>query len=114
MTQDLKVRITGLGMLAGGLVLAWFFMLVPLQQARAGVPEVSLQLKAAFAAVPILVVLGIASLVGGEAFHEATGPRDPTRPRMPPLMWLLIVLMLALGGVCWWYVESQLAALGYS
>lgn len=111
MAKDLSVRLMGLFSIGVGLVFAWFFMLAPLRQARAGAQEITLHLNVAFAGAPLFVVMGMAFLIGGQAFKEATEPQNP--PRMPLVMWLLIGLTLALAGVCYWYVESQFAALGY-
>lgn len=111
MARDFNVRLMGVCSIGVGLVFAWFFMLAPLRQARAGAQEITLHLIIAFAGAPLFVVMGLAFLIGGQAFKDATEPKDP--PKMPLIMWLLIASRWRWPGVCYWYVESQFAALGY-
>lgn len=66
MGQDLRVRLGGLVCLGLGAPAAWFFIMRPLGQARAGVPEVELHGKVAFVLVPLLLVFGLAFALGGE------------------------------------------------
>lgn len=111
MSHDLRIRLGGLLSIAIGLGVAWFTLWMPLQQARAGAAEISMHLKAAYVLVPFALVFGLAFLVGG----TRTRYRDVTHqpPRLTPLGWMLMVLALVLAGVCFWYVQAQLATLGY-
>ena len=46
MGQDIKARLGGIVVLALGAGIFWFFILLPLQQAQAGAPDVSYSTKA--------------------------------------------------------------------
>jgi hypothetical protein len=76
MTEDLRIRLGGLLSLAAGLPLGWYFILRPLQQARAGAAEVTMHINAAFVLVPMLLIFGAAFVVGGENARY----RDVTKP----------------------------------
>jgi|GEM_PF-457565 len=111
MTQDLKIRLGGLLCLALGLPAGWFFILRPLQQARAGAPRVAMNLKAAFVLVPMLLVFGLAFAAGGEKARYRDVTQHPPKPTA--LGWVLVGVSLLLAGACFWWVQSQLDALGY-
>ena len=111
MGQDLRVRLGGLLCVALGTVAAWFFVMLPLQQARAGAPEIEMHLKGAFVLVPLMLVWGSAFLVGGENARYRDVTRNP--PTFTLLGWVLLGLSLVAAGAFWWWVEAQLAALGY-
>ena len=111
MTQDLKIRAGGLFSLVCAAAAGWLFMLRPLQQARAGAPELDTSIKGAFVLVPLLVVFGAAFLIGGENARYRDVSTHP--PKLTALGWTLIVLSLAVAGACFWWMQTQLSALGY-
>ena len=109
MLQDLKARLGGLGLIALGLGLGWFFLLEPLQEARHGAHEVSYSLKA-FLAVPACLIFGVAFLLLGARLRY----RDAAHKNFTAVGWVLFgLVVLATGGGFWWF-EQQFAALGYS
>jgi hypothetical protein len=111
LSYDLLVRLMALGSLAAGVGLGWFLILRPLEQARAGAPEVSTSIKGAFILVPFLLVLGVVYLIGGEAVKYRDESVHPPRPLL--MFWMIMILVLAVGGGLFWYTEAQFAALGY-
>lgn len=111
LSYDLLVRLGALGSLAAGLGLGWFLILRPLEQARAGAPQVSMSIKGAFILVPLLLVLGIVYLIGGEKVQYRDTSVHPPKPLF--MFWVIMILLLAIGGGLFWYTEAQLAALGY-
>jgi hypothetical protein len=109
--SDLQARLLGLGGIVSGAALGWFLIWRPLAQARAGAPEISLSINGAFALVPILLVAGAMYLVGGARVKYRDTSVHPPRPL--PMFWVMMVLMLAVGGALFWYTQAQLDALGY-
>lgn len=109
--SDLKLRLGGLLSLAGGAALGWFLILRPLRQARAGAPAVSMEIKGAFVLVPLLLVVGAVYAIGGARVKYRDTSVHPPRPL--PMLWVIMGLTLALGGFLFWYMQTQLASLGY-
>ena len=105
------MRMGGLLSLAAAVPAAWFFMLRPLQQARAGAPQLDMSIKGAFVLVPFLVVIGAAYLIGGENFKYRDTSVHP--PKGTRLGWIVIGITLAFAGLCFWYMQTQLSSLGY-
>jgi hypothetical protein len=111
LSYDLLVRLGALGSLAAGVGLGWFLIMRPLEQARAGAAQVSMSINGAFVLVPLLLVLGIVYLIGGEKVRYRDTSVHPPRPLF--MFWVIMILLLAIGGGLFWYTEAQLAALGY-
>ena len=109
--SDLQARLLGLASTVAGAALGWFLIWRPLEQARAGAPQVSMSIKGAFALVPMLLVGGLVYFIGGAKVRYRDESVHPPRPL--PMFWVMMVLMLAMGGLLFWYTESQFAALGY-
>lgn len=110
--SDPVVRLLGLGSLALAAGLGWFFIWRPLEQARAGAPEVELTLNAGFVLVPFLLVAGVVYLLGGSRVKYRDTSVHPPKPLA--MFWVMMVLVLAVAGALFWYVQSTLSALGYS
>ena len=110
--SDLMLRAGGLAAIVGALATGWFFILRPLELARAGVPEVKLSINAGFVLVPLLLVGGVMYLVLGSKFEYRDTSVHPPKPL--PMFWVMMVLFLAVGGGLLWYVLTQFDALGYS
>jgi hypothetical protein len=109
MSQDVRARLGGLGLIALGLALGWFFLLRPLEEASRGAHAVHYFLKA-FLAVPACLIFGAAFLALGERFRY----RDAARRNFTAVGWLLFGLVaLATAGGFWWF-QQRFAALGYS
>ncbi|MBB4638889.1 hypothetical protein [Longimicrobium terrae] len=111
MSQDLKIRLGGVLSIVIAGVVGWWAILLPLQKARAGAPEVSMQLKAAYVLVPLALVFGVAFVALGSRMHYRDTTRTP--PTLTPLGWTLFALVAVLSGVLFWVVQSQLSAMGY-
>jgi hypothetical protein len=112
MTEDLRIRMGGLLCLLGAMPATWFFILRPLQQARAGLAEIDFYGKGAFILVPFLVVWGATFLIGGEKARYRDVSVNPPKPTA--LGWIVGALSLVAAGLCFWWIQSSLTALGYS
>jgi hypothetical protein len=106
--QDLKIRAGGLLLVILGGMVAWFFLLGPLREAQAGVPEIRYQLKG-FLLVPLCVVFGAAFLLGGSGLNY----RDVERRQLTLTGWLLFAVIAVLTAVGYWWLQREFAELGY-
>lgn len=109
--SDVQARLLGLAGIVSGAALGWFLIWRPLEQARAGVPEISMSINGGFVLVPMLLVLGVIYSIGGARVKYRDTSVHPPRPL--PMLWVMMVLMLAVAGALFWYTETQFAALGY-
>lgn len=109
--NDTVLRLGGVLCMTLGAAFGWFFILRPLAQARAGAPEVSMQLKIAYVLVPLLFVWGAAFAVGGAKIQYRDTSVHPPKPL--PMLWVLMGITAAAAGLLFWYVNGQFAALGY-
>ena len=107
----MKSRIVGLLLIAAGLACGWFFILGPLHQAQAHAPEVSYNLKS-FILAPLLVVGGIALLLGGPPVAEAFVGKPEGRQQIAITV-VTALIAFALSGLGWWWFDGQMTALGY-
>lgn len=106
-----KARLLGLGVLAAGLGMSWFFGLRPLQEAWAGAPRISYDLKI-FVAGPMAIAFGLVLLGGGGAVLDAfIGP--PRTRRQHLIVWPVFAVAVLAGGIAFWWFSAQLEALGY-
>src|SRR4051812_34011932 len=104
-------RLFGLLLLAAGIGLSWFFGLYPLQQAEAGAARISYDVKI-FVAGPMMLAAGLLLLFGGARVGRAFA--GPPRTRAQHLfVWPTFVLVLAAGGLAYWWFTERLHALGY-
>ncbi|KQT44266.1 hypothetical protein ASG47_17065 [Devosia sp. Leaf420] len=108
MARENLVRLGGLAIVLIGFACLYFFLLVPLQQAQAGVPEVHYELKV-FALVPLCFVFGAIFLVFGDGFDY----RTPDHQNLTAKGWIAFAVVAVLTGLGWWWFDSQFAALGY-
>ena len=99
-------RLLGLLILAIGLGVLYYFLLLPLQQAQAGVAEIRYSLRAFF---PLCVVFGLAFMIGGSNLNY----RNVEAKSLNPLGWTLFGLVVVLTGLGWWWFDQQFTALGY-
>ena len=106
--QDVKYRLGGLVLIAVGVAVCWFFLIGPLQQAQAGVPEISYELKA-FWFVPLCVIFGLGFLVAGARLEYRTADHK----NFTGVGWIMFIVAAALtvGGYFWF--QQQFDALGY-
>lgn len=108
MAQDIKLRLAGLGFIAFGLVLGWFFALGPLREAQAGAAEISYSTKV-FILVPFCIVFGIAFLLFGERYSY----RNVEKKSLTAAGWITFAIAAALAAAGWWWFDQQFTALGY-
>jgi hypothetical protein len=108
MGQDIRYRLGGLLSLAVGAGAAWFFLLMPLQEAQAGAPEVSYQLKA-FLLVPLCVVFGLGFLFAGSRLQY----RTEDHKNLTVIGWVLFAIVVVLTGAGYFWFDQQFSALGY-
>jgi hypothetical protein len=109
MPRSVLVRLGGLAAILIGIAVLYVFLLVPLQQAQAGAPEIHYQLRA-FALVPLCLVFGLMFLIRGEEFDY----RTPDHKNLTAAGWTAFAVVVVLTGLGWWWFDSQFQALGYS
>ena len=112
LSYDLQLRLWGFAGVAAAAVLGWFFLWTPLQRARAGVPEIEMIGKAAYVGAPLMLVFGLAFLLGGEGMKYRDTSTDP--PRLTGIGWVILLLATALGIGTFLWMEAQFTALGYT
>lgn len=108
MGRDLRVRLGGVLALLIGAACLYFFLLLPLQAAYRGDPEIHYQLRA-FALVPLCLVFGLVFLIRGEKFEYRTADQK----NLTALGWTFFVVVMVLTGLGWWWFDKQFTALGY-
>jgi len=108
MMQDLKFRLGGLVLIAVGVAVGWFFLWLPLQQAQAGAPEVSYQLKA-FILVPLCIIFGAGFILAGERLQY----RNEQHTNLTVLGWVLFIVAAVLTAAGYIWFQQQFSALGY-
>lgn len=112
MTEDLRIRLGGMLTLAGAVLVGWFFIMRPLQQAQAGVQQIDFYGKAVFVLFPLMVVWGVTFLIGGEKARYRDTSVHPPKPTA--LGWVLMVVSLLAAGLCFWWIDARFTELGYS
>ena len=108
MVEDLKYRLGGLGLIAVGLGVGWFFLLAPLQAAQSGAPEVSYELKA-FLFVPLCVIFGLGFLAAGSRLQY----RNADHKNFTVTGWIMFIVAAALSAGGFFWFQQQFTALGY-
>ena len=106
--QDVKFRLGGLVLIAMGAAACWFFLVGPLQQAQAGAPEVSYELKA-FWFVPLCVIFGLGFFVAGSRLEYRTADHK----NFTVTGWIMFIVAAALSAGGYFWFQQQFHALGY-
>jgi hypothetical protein len=114
----LASRVAGVIATLGGLVLGYFFLLRPLQQAQAHAAEVSGSSKWGFIA-PGLVILGIGAILFPGVFDIFESPkvRKPNGSFTGFGIVLVLAIFVPLIAICFLvnnYVDGQIRQLGYT
>ena len=111
----MKIRLGGLLLILSGLALGYFFIYTPLDEAAQGAKTISTTMKGAVI-TPMVLVLGIGILIGGERFTTviSNSPEKTKRYGKTSLTgWLVLgIAMLSGFGVYYW-LENALKAYGY-
>lgn len=106
-----KARLIGVGTLALGLGMGWFFGVNPLQAMRDGAAHVEYQLKI-FILAPMLLVAGMFLIVGGSPVLQAfSGP--PKGRQQHLIVWCMLALAVLTGGLAFWWLQAEMRSLGY-
>ena len=109
MSQAVKERGIGVGMLAMGAALSYAFIYSPYASILAGKEDVSIGFKSAMFG-PLALLIGIFYLVLGERaaalFGRTASPTWKT--------WVLVVVFMAIASLPYFWLRSQYIAHGYS
>ncbi len=108
MSEDLKIRSVGAGLTAIGAALGWWLILGPWRQALAGAPEVEVHSKAFFVA-PLVLLFGLACLTFGDRLPLRGADRSTQRRAG----FVVFGMIAVVGGLAYWWLNRQFAALGY-
>ena len=109
MGASLKWRLFGLLFVVLATAVAWYFILGPLEQARAQAPDVRYSTRA-FVLVGFAAVFGLFFIVtGGSVAYRNAEKQTPTAAGL-----ILFLLAMAVSGAGFWWAERQFEALGYS
>jgi hypothetical protein len=109
MGANILFRIGGLICLAAALAFGWFFIWEPLQQARAGAPEVEYSIKA-FVFVPFAAVFGLFFVL----FGDSVAYRNVEKQTPTLAGWVLFLIAGGASAVSFWWFQAQFDALGYA
>ena len=107
----MKFRLLGILTFLGGLIAGWFWVLGPLREAHAQVPEVKYNIKT-FMVVPLTVIMGLMLMTWGErVWIILHGTPDNAKD------WGYRIGMIALAGglawLSWIWFSGQMTAMGY-
>ena len=108
MNPDLRNRLGGLLSCAIGAALGWWGIWLPLQAARAQMPEVRYHLEI-FALVPLTLVFGLFLVIAGDKWAY----RDAARNRLTPTGWVLFAIIAICAAGSFFWLKSTFAELGY-
>lgn len=106
--NDLKIRLMGVLLLAIGLVLGWHGVLRPIENAWAGVAEVSYQPNV-FLLVPASLIFGFGFALYGERLNY----RNAEKQTLTALGWLMFAVVAVLTAVGFGWFKLQISAVGY-
>ncbi len=104
----MKARLTGLGVIALGVACAWLFVYLPLE--RIDTAPLSIGRIKGLVAVPLLLVIGVALLVGGPAVQEALVTRRRSRGQLALVLALLGVAAAGTAAAYWRIAANRDAA----
>lgn len=111
----MKTRLIGVVLLLLAAFAAYISVYAPIHDAQTHVAQVRTSLKGAFVA-PLSLLIGLGMLVGGPRFQAAleNSPEKAQRwGKASVLGWVLFVIGGGIGVALYFWVMSQLHALGY-
>lgn len=108
MHSDLRNRLAGLLFCAAGVALGWWGIWLPLQAARAQMPEVRYHLEI-FAVVPLTLVFGLFLFIAGDKWAY----RNAERQTLTPTGWVLFAIIAISAAGSFFWLKSSFAELGY-
>jgi hypothetical protein len=107
----MRGRLFGLILLMVGVAIAYFFIMGPLAEARAGAEEVRFSVQA-FVVAPMALITGILLLIGGNSLLELIdGPPESPAQWIVTIGILAVVAIAGLGG--YWWFNTVMEKLGY-
>jgi hypothetical protein len=111
--SDTRLRTVGVFLLITSFVLAYFYVLLPLEAAKNGAPEVSQASKILFL-TPSAFVFGLLMLALGRKGRDLIQTENDGKQRLTLVGWVVMAVCIAGGiGLNEW-LESELAARGYA
>lgn len=108
MSDDLKIRAVGAFLAGIGTALGWWLIWEPYRQALAGAPEVEVYGKAFFV-TPLVLIFGFACLAFGAKLPLRGADKDKQRRAG----FAIAAVIAVIGGLSYWLLTAQFAALGY-
>jgi hypothetical protein len=106
MSASAKIRLFGLGLIALGLLFAWFFVYLPVHDGPDGF--VGRGPIKALVFVPLACVIGLGLLVGGGPVLDAFQSKRRTRGQWA-VVWSLLLSATAISGVTFWLIRTRWA-----
>lgn len=104
-------RLKGLLLLILGLVIGYFSIVLPLQEAYSKAPKISMYFKFAFLS-PALICLGILAIIVPSTLTDqsfmSSGPN-----KLSVAGWALVIVLLIIGFGTYYLLDQQINSLGY-
>lgn len=109
---DKKLRIIGVGLFIGGLLIAYFFAYLPLESAKRHDPEVSLNLKLTYLA-PITVLFGLFTATFGQQGRGWIQKETEGKQKLTVIGWIFTLFSIGAGIGLYEWLKSAISAYGY-
>jgi uncharacterized membrane protein len=104
-------RLQGVLLVILGLVIGYFSVVLPLQEAYSKAPKISLYFKFSFLS-PALILLGILAIVVPSVLTDQSFmSRGPNK--LSVAGWALVVVLLIIGFGTYYLLDQQINSLGY-
>ena len=110
--SDRKIRLVGLALLVGGLILAYIFAYLPYEAAKNDESEVSLSLKVTFL-IPVAIIVGAFAVIFGQKGRNWIQTEEDGKQKLKVTGWILAAVCIAAGIAFHEWLESMIAAYGY-
>jgi hypothetical protein len=104
-------RLQGMLLLIVGLVIGYFSIVIPLQEAYSKAPKISLYFKFAFLS-PALILLGILVIIVPSTLTDQSF-MTRGHNKLSVAGWALVVVLLIIGFGTYYLLDQQINSLGY-